>query len=703
MEKKNNIITRTALFIIIIYMYLIPNTCRAEADSLAVKGSFIQGWFCNSWSDERWQKEFIAMKEAGIDYLILQAISRKTSDGKAITYYPTSLPNVETSSGLGNGDMIGTCLKNAEAIGIKVFLGSSSNGLWWKGHGGDATWFYEQMNLDNMIWDEVWALYKNEYPNAFYGWYWSYEVDNKSFKDENQQAELIKGMNIQLDHINSMSKRLPFMWSPFMNSNNGTPEEYEQIWKNVFSKLHTSKGDIFAPQDCVGAGGLKLNEVANWFAALRRAVDTKAGLKFWANVENFGNSVSVAHLVSQMKIEQPYVENYITFSYNHYYSPNNTDPGYHLTYIDYLRNGEIETTPPSAPLNVSANLKSGGVIELKWNHSEDNIGICGYYVYSDNKQIYKSKMGLLNGLKELTSLDTSFIDIHLVPDTEYNYQVKAYDFAGNVSDFSTQVFVNTGNNIFLENIVSKDCSYTVSLEADSKYPDYNKKELTNGGYARTASIINQSWEGVYDAAKKTRDVVIDLGEEKSVQQFIGDYLYNSSSSVNLPAEVQVGVSMDNITYTDVCCLCIPSIQDDVKASAYKCINTLENSVPARYVRFSVTPKSAWTFTDEYEVRSSVVVGNESENALPQQYFLSQNYPNPFNPTTIIRYQLSDNGYVTLKIFDMLGREVKTLVQENQEAGNYDVLFDASSLSSGIYLYELCTGSFVSTKKMILLR
>lgn len=88
---------------------------------------------------------------------------------------------------------------------------------------------------------------------------------------------------------------------------------------------------------------------------------------------------------------------------------------------------------------------------------------------------------------------------------------------------------------------------------------------------------------------------------------------------------------------------------------------------------------------------------------PTDYNLSQNYPNPFNPTTSIDYHLSTDGKVTLKIYDMLGCEVKTLVDEYQQSGKYTTSFDAGKLSSGIYIYKLVAGSYSAQKKMLLLK
>jgi photosystem II stability/assembly factor-like uncharacterized protein len=90
------------------------------------------------------------------------------------------------------------------------------------------------------------------------------------------------------------------------------------------------------------------------------------------------------------------------------------------------------------------------------------------------------------------------------------------------------------------------------------------------------------------------------------------------------------------------------------------------------------------------------------------YFLSQNYPNPFNPSTKIKFEIpdqnrNDNAIVTLKIYDILGREIATLVNEEKPAGEYEVEFDGSNLTSGVYFYQLKAGSFVETRKMVLIK
>jgi uncharacterized delta-60 repeat protein len=101
--------------------------------------------------------------------------------------------------------------------------------------------------------------------------------------------------------------------------------------------------------------------------------------------------------------------------------------------------------------------------------------------------------------------------------------------------------------------------------------------------------------------------------------------------------------------------------------------------------------------------SLVTTGINDYKNIIQSFFLEQNYPNPFNPTTVISWQLPVRSHVSLKIYDILGREVTTLVDEVKPAGKYIMRFDASRLASGIYFYQLKAGGFINTKKMILLK
>jgi hypothetical protein len=99
----------------------------------------------------------------------------------------------------------------------------------------------------------------------------------------------------------------------------------------------------------------------------------------------------------------------------------------------------------------------------------------------------------------------------------------------------------------------------------------------------------------------------------------------------------------------------------------------------------------------------VVTGVEEKPGLPLTTKLEGNYPNPFNPTTVVSYQLSAVSNVRLSVYDLLGREVAVLVNEQKAPGNYEARFDAAGISSGVYFVKLAAGSYVETRKMMLMR
>ena len=119
------------------------------------------------------------------------------------------------------------------------------------------------------------------------------------------------------------------------------------------------------------------------------------------------------------------------------------------------------------------------------------------------------------------------------------------------------------------------------------------------------------------------------------------------------------------------------------------------------------PDTGFVNADYSVFLSSDAVGIESENSIPHLFKLKQNYPNPFNPSTKIKFTIAEFGFVSLKVFDVLGNEITTLVKEELPIGEYNVEFNpASSIklpASGIYFYQLKAGSYIETKKMLLLK
>jgi len=125
---------------------------------------------------------------------------------------------------------------------------------------------------------------------------------------------------------------------------------------------------------------------------------------------------------------------------------------------------------------------------------------------------------------------------------------------------------------------------------------------------------------------------------------------------------------------------------------YNDLSEFSSTINLRYKLKQVDYNGAFSYSDIVEVEFT-----------PETFFLDQNYPNPFNPTTKIRFSVAEDGFVTLKVFNALGKEIKTLINKNLAAGQYDINFDGSDLTSGVYIYQLNADGKNITKKMMLLK
>lgn len=128
------------------------------------------------------------------------------------------------------------------------------------------------------------------------------------------------------------------------------------------------------------------------------------------------------------------------------------------------------------------------------------------------------------------------------------------------------------------------------------------------------------------------------------------------------------------------------------------IQTITQTIPNRIAYFDAQQFAM------YPIVLPTTNGEESfSNAAPKNFLLQQNYPNPFNPTTVINYQIPITSFVSLIVYDALGREVATLVNEQKDANIYSIQWNASQFANGIYFYTMRSGSFVQTKKLLLVR
>lgn len=160
----------------------------------------------------------------------------------------------------------------------------------------------------------------------------------------------------------------------------------------------------------------------------------------------------------------------------------------------------------------------------------------------------------------------------------------------------------------------------------------------------------------------------------------------------------IQVSSDNVLWTTV-------VDKRSNTSTAQTQQDMFTARSVRYVRIMITQLSAgsWASFWEFKVFVSPTSGVEHGEVIPNEFRLNQNYPNPFNPTTTISYQLPVDSQVTLKVYDVLGREIETLVNERQHAGKYSLSLDGRNLSTGVYYYRLQTANEMTTRNMALLK
>lgn len=308
-----------------------------------LNGTFGQRWMMKDWDQARWNDEMKTLREAGMRYFVF-GNALETDHGTLCAAYPTTLVKKKNYT-----DALEKCLKAAQENGIRVFVGLNSDDRWWK-FDYDSEWLCRQMELGNSVASELFGLYKSKYPDALYGWYWPWEVDNLNWNTPERRQMLVEALNTTLDHITAVSPEMPMMLSPFANAAVGEPAAYGEMWKEIFEKAHFRIGDIFAPQDGIGARGLNLDNMATWFAEYRKAVNSHPGIKLWCNVETFTpkwGPAPLSRLVRQMEIANSYASNIICFAYTHYYNPRLGYKPYHDAYKAYAESGKLPAVEPA--------------------------------------------------------------------------------------------------------------------------------------------------------------------------------------------------------------------------------------------------------------------------------------------------------------------------------------------------------------------
>lgn len=441
----------SAIFAFIIAVSPFGNKPEEQKCKPEFNGTFIQSWLSSSWSDEQWKSEIENMKDAGIEYLILQDVANKaykSSGGGWSVYYDSDL-DVFDGATVYN-DVIESALRNCSGTGIKVFVGLAMFDDFWT-EGAITGQYAEMCDVAAQMVTEIYTKYHSRYGDCFYGWYFTPELNNVLTCQVNISG-MSRGLNKIIDSINNSNADMPLLLSPFFaeylaNTHTGTLVNLVRLLNSV----NFRDGDIFAPQDAIGAlwtSPENLDKTWKMYSQAVKACD--ADLKLWANCENFCIAIAKSPLngiltrpatentayvtstldrfVWQMEVASKYCENIITFSYNHYFSPDQVNSAFINTYLDYVDNGYVlESEKPSAVKELTKTQTDGGVL-LEWKESTDNFGIAYYRIEKNGK--FLARVEMISGDEDLIYTD-------LLGSTEDKYSVTAYDAAGNVSETVT--------------------------------------------------------------------------------------------------------------------------------------------------------------------------------------------------------------------------------------------------------------------------
>ncbi|MCX6168802.1 MAG: T9SS type A sorting domain-containing protein [Ignavibacteriales bacterium] len=254
------------------------------------------------------------------------------------------------------------------------------------------------------------------------------------------------------------------------------------------------------------------------------------------------------------------------------------------------------------------------------------------------------------------------------------------------------------SNLWVYNLSGSPSSRKVSVISDSLLPNgkhysvMNPVDLIHGQYVRTDS------EYVYFFYPNTNKEIpffmlkgkVEDRREVSMRDFMNVTITKIDSTIMFNEKTHlISYLLGSMTITEV---------------------TLSDKFGITSVSFYDDPPAPWP-SNVYTLAGCVIDGKTFGNVtsvlesgeIPDKIELYQNYPNPFNPSTTIIYSLPHSGFVSIRVYDLVGREIALLVNENKSAGNYSVHFDGSKLSSGVYYYRIQAGEFSTVKKMLLMK
>ena len=421
---------RILCFVICIMMILSFSACQQNSDmpttiQPAVKkhptviGTFMQPWAFKQYDQARMDQHLQYLKDVGIELLIIQS----------------SFDVSEQSKELSEKDMafLAVVLEAAQKVDMEVYVGLANDGDWWKKVFNDQQWLDDHVDISLKGAKKIYDTYKSHYQDTLTGWYFWPEYWNMDL-DAAQTARGTKFLSDYRDGLYAIDSNMPMLLSPFITSAVDA-KKTEVFWKDILSASTLRDGDIFCCQDSVGAGHVTINEMDAYFAAMKAAADTKPGLLFWANNEDFTpdyKSADMGRFKQQLDITDKYVQKHISFSFCHYRNPDmgKVKGKAYEAYKYYFQTGKLVEGKPAKP-TVTVESHSQG-LQVEFDVTVDNAAgsIHSVLITKDGEIIHEHIFG-----SDETVLNHRHMDINMdQPLVKRLYEVYVVDIYGNRSD-----------------------------------------------------------------------------------------------------------------------------------------------------------------------------------------------------------------------------------------------------------------------------
>jgi hypothetical protein len=506
---------------------------------------------------------------------------------------------------------------------------------------------------------------------------------------------------------------------PFNNSNNGTVVSGSSGWTDVATLFF----DIINLSDTLELNWLMTNAYWGIYDANNTTLwspGTFQNLSYFINNDVIPPQLVSATLLDSVKLE-------IIFSEPLEISSAVNVSNYSINNGISVLGGSLSLNQNKVTLNTTSHspgqnytISVSNVRDIAGNNISSNYNSAGYTFITDvtppaiNGIIVTSSQSITVQFSERLDLNTA--------KNKNNFSI-----SGNISIISAQLLPDSTGIKLKTSKQLTDVDYTLTVSnikdrvgnlqsPNPKINFYRIPKRIKGNYSKNtiANVTASSWEQNYPPNKTIDGIGMSDPESRwqSARIMPDSITYDLSKSVAMDSlrisfyKGETGRLYKYSVYSSVDLVAWNPILEDIWSEESEWTEIEFDSTDGRYIKLVLKESnqsnkaSIW----EFESFGSMLKETPNEDPIaPSTFLLSQNYPNPFNPSTKISWQSPIASHQSLKVYDILGNEVATLVDELKPAGSYEVNFEAINLASGIYIYRLTSDNYIETKKMILLR